>query len=85
MGYNIWSEGRERAIYHPGQKVEVKHRPGIIDTVIAYDPSNVPSIVLENDPQPRYPEELNLISPPRMVFNWLKSRSKATNNQICIS
>jgi hypothetical protein len=83
MGYNIWNEGREKAIYHPGQKVEVKHRPGIIDTVIAYDPSNVPPIVLEIDPQPRYPEELNLISPPRMVSNWLKSRFKATNNQIC--
>jgi hypothetical protein len=84
MGYNIWNETIERAIYHPGQKVEVKHRPGIIDTVIAYDPSTVPSIVLANDPQPRYPEELNLISHPRMVFNWLKSRSKATNHRICI-
>lgn len=84
MGYNIWNERRERAIYHPGQKVEVKHRPGIIDTVIAYDPSTVPSIVLANDPQPRYPEELNLISPPRLVLNWLKSRIKAANHQICI-
>ena len=83
MGYNIWNERRERAIYHPGQKVEVKHRPGIIDTVIAYDPYSVPSIVLENDPQPRYPEELNLISPPRMAFNWFKSRTKATKHQIC--
>ncbi len=85
MGYNIWNEGRERAIYRPGQKVEVKHRPGIIDTVIAYDPSTVPSIILAIDPQPRYPEELNLISPPKMVFNWLRSRSKATNPQICAS
>jgi hypothetical protein len=84
MGYNIWNDARERAIYRPGQKVEVKHRPGIVDTVIAYDPSTVPSIVLENDPQPRYPEELNLISQPRRVFNWLKARSKPANNQICI-
>jgi hypothetical protein len=83
MGYNVWNEGKERAIYHPGQKVEVKHRPGIIDTVVAYDPSTVPSIVLANDPQPRYPEELNLISPPKLVLNWLKSRAKATNQQIC--
>jgi hypothetical protein len=85
MGYNIWNETIERAIYHPGQKVEVKHRPGIIDTVIAYDPSTVPSIVLANDPQPRYPEELNLISQPRMVLNWFKSRSKATNHPIYTS
>jgi hypothetical protein len=83
MGFNIWKEGRERAIYHPGQKVEVKHRPGIVDTVVAYDPSTVPSIILEIDPQPRYPEELNLISPTRSIFNWLKSRSKATKQQIC--
>lgn len=77
MGYNNWNEGREKAMYRPGQKVEVKHRPGIIDTVIAYDPSTVPPIVLQIDPQPRYPEELNLVSPSTRVFNWLKSSNKA--------
>jgi hypothetical protein len=83
MGYTNWNEGRERAIYRPGQKVEVKHRPGIIDTVIAYDPSTVPPIVLAIDPQPRYPEELNLVSAPRRVFNWFKSANRAKKIHIC--
>jgi hypothetical protein len=83
MGYNIWNEGREMATYRPGQKVEVKHRPGIVDTVVAYDIYSVPPIVLELDPQPRYPEELKLISQPRMLFNWLKSRAVRPDSHIC--
>jgi hypothetical protein len=67
----IWNEAQEMSVYRPGQRVEIKHRPGIIDTVIAYDPSMVPPIVLANDPQPRYPEELNLVSQPGTGFNWL--------------
>ena len=67
----IWNEAQEMAVYRPGQRVEIKHRPGTIDTVIAYDPSMVPPVVLANDPQPRYPEELNLVSQPGGGFNWL--------------
>jgi hypothetical protein len=66
-----WSEAQEMAIYRPGQKVEVKHRPGIVDTVLAYDPMMVPPVMLAIDPQPRYPEELTLISQPGTGFNWL--------------
>lgn len=66
-----WSEAQEMAAYRPGQKVEIKHRPGIVDTVIAYDPTMVPPVILAIDPQPRYPEELTLISQPSTGFNWL--------------
>jgi hypothetical protein len=61
----------EGAVYRPGQKVEVKHRPGIVDTVIAYDPMMVPPVMLAIDPQPRYPEELTLIHSVGTGFNWL--------------
>ncbi len=75
-----WSEAREMTVYRPGQKVEMKHRPGVIDTVIAYDPMMVPPVMLASDPQPRYPEELILISQPGMVFDWLHPWSKVTSN-----
>ena len=75
----IWNEAREMAVYHPGQKVEIKHRPGFIDTVIAYDPMMVPPVILASDPQPRYPEELNLISQPGTSFDWLNPWSKVAN------
>jgi hypothetical protein len=75
-----WSEAREMAIYRPGQKVEIKHRPGVVDTVIAYDPMMVPPVMLASDPQPRYPEELTLMSQPATAFDWLHPWSKVTNN-----
>jgi hypothetical protein len=77
---STWNEAREMAVYHPGQKVEIKHRPGFIDTVIAYDPMMVPPVMLASDPQPRYPEELTLISQPIIAFDWLHPWSKTTNN-----
>jgi hypothetical protein len=67
-----WQElPAEGSIYRPGQKVAVKHRPGIIDTVIAYDPMMVPPVILASDPQPRYPEELTLVDRVGTGFNWL--------------
>lgn len=71
-----WSESREMAVYRPGQKVELKQRPGIIDTIVAYDPMMVPPTILANDPQPRYPEELILISQPSHGFDWFSHRVK---------
>jgi hypothetical protein len=71
-----WCKAREIAEYRPGQKVEIKQRPGVIDTVIAYDPMMVPPVVLEIDPQPRYPEELTLISQAGAGFNWLNPWAK---------
>lgn len=54
-------EQEEAILFRPGQKVELKDRPGITDTIVEYDPMMVPPIWLANDPQPRYPEELRLI------------------------
>ncbi len=84
MWQKIWQERREKAIYHPGQKVELKHRLGFIDTVIAYDPSTVPPIRLEIDPQPRYPEELNVISQTEMLLKRLKLSARGRNSQASI-
>jgi hypothetical protein len=70
------SWAKEELAYRPGQKVEIKHRPGVIDTIIAYDPMMVPPVMLAIDPQPRYPEELTLISQPGAGFNWLNPWAK---------
>jgi hypothetical protein len=75
-----WNEAQEMAIYRPGQKVEIKLRPGLIDTIIAYDPMMVPPVILASDPQPRYPEELNLVAQPAITFDWLRPWSKTANN-----
>jgi hypothetical protein len=76
-----WIEAREMAMYRPGQRVEIKHRPGVIDTVIAYDPTMVPPVILASDPQPRYPEELNLIAQPPIGFDWLNPWAKVSNER----
>ena len=80
MDRATWSESQEMAIYRPGQKVELKHLPGVVDTIIAYDPCMVPPVILASDPQPRYPDELNVISHVANAFDWFKPRSKATNS-----
>ncbi len=80
-----WSEAREMAMYRPGQRVEIKHCPGVIDTVIAYDPMMVPPVILASDPQPRYPEELILVSHPMSGFEWLNPWSKVTTKSISTS
>lgn len=54
----------EALIYQPGQKVELKSKPGTFDTIASYDPMMVPSIWLENDPRPRYPHELKVVVQP---------------------
>ena len=80
MDRAAWSESQEMGMYRPGQKVELKHLPGIIDTIIAYDPSMVPPVILASDPQPRYPDELNLVSHVASAFNWFKPCSKASKS-----
>lgn len=52
----------EAFTYRPGQKVELKSRPGTCDIVASYEPMMVPPIWLVNDPKPRYPHELQVIS-----------------------
>jgi hypothetical protein len=75
----VWSEAREMTTYRPGQKVELKQRPGIVDTVIAYDPMMVPPVILASDPQPRYPEELTSISQSGGGFNWSNPWAKVAH------
>lgn len=81
MAQAAWSEAQEMAAYRPGQKVELKHRPGVFDTVIAYDPYMVPPVILASDPQPRYPEELNIISQTGSAFDWFNPLARVTGRR----
>jgi hypothetical protein len=70
--FNADNFDQEEALrYRPGQRVELKDRPGVVDVIAEYDPMLVPPIWLANDPKPRYPHELNLL--PRQVLgrDWL--------------
>lgn len=62
---------QEALKYRPGQKVELKHQPGMVDIIASYDPLMVPPIVLVSDPMPRYPEELQLLPTPALNRSWL--------------
>jgi hypothetical protein len=64
--------------YRPGQRVELKQCPGKIDEIAEYDPMMVPPIWLVNDPQPRYPEELNLLP---AVSNWFGGVTRTQTNR----
>jgi hypothetical protein len=70
------SDQQEAFRYRPGQRVELKANPGVVDIIAEYDPMLVPSIWLANDPKPRYPHELNLLTPPVKPFNWLRLSSR---------
>jgi hypothetical protein len=48
--------------YQPGFIVELKSHPGVFDTIQEYDPMMVPPVWLVNDPRPRYPYELRVLS-----------------------
>jgi hypothetical protein len=63
---------RQEALrYRPGQRVELKQCPGVVDVIAEYDPLMVPPIWLANDPKPRYPHELNMLAQPIMGIGWL--------------
>jgi hypothetical protein len=60
VNYNLdWEEVFE---YLPGLAVELKSCPGVVDTIASYDLMMVPPIWLTNDPCPRYPHELKIVS-----------------------
>ncbi|HEY9805352.1 MAG TPA: hypothetical protein V6D04_02195 [Candidatus Obscuribacterales bacterium] len=67
---------QEALKYRPGQRVELKHQPGLVDVIVSYDPMMVPPIELASDPMPRYPEELHLLPMPALHHNWLSFQSQ---------
>ncbi|MEM9447985.1 MAG: hypothetical protein AAGA75_05570 [Cyanobacteria bacterium P01_E01_bin.6] len=54
-----WDEMFE---YLPGTIVELNNKPGVLHRLDSYDAMMVPPIWLEDDPCPRYPSELKIIS-----------------------
>jgi hypothetical protein len=69
-----WDEAFE---YRPGQKVEFKAQPGTFDTIACYEPMMVPPIWLENDPIPRYPHQLRVVSTAVMDAHYLLEPSRS--------
>jgi hypothetical protein len=64
MGFDANIDWEEAFKYRPGQKVELKAQPGSFDIIASYEAMMVPPIWLVNDPKPRYPHELKVISHP---------------------
>lgn len=54
-----WDEMFE---YLPGTVVELVNQPGILQKIDYYEATMVPPIWLIDDPRPRYPHELNILS-----------------------
>jgi hypothetical protein len=54
-----WDEMFE---YLPGALVELKEKPGVIKRIDYYETMMVPPVWLVDDPCPRYPHELRIIS-----------------------
>jgi hypothetical protein len=54
-----WDEMFE---YLPGTVVELKNNPGVWHQIDRYEAAMVPPIWLANDPRPRYPYELRIVS-----------------------
>jgi hypothetical protein len=54
-----WDEMFE---YLPGTLVELNEKPGVTYRIESYDAMMVPPIWLENDPCPRYPTEIKIVS-----------------------
>jgi hypothetical protein len=54
-----WDEMFE---YLPGTMIELKNNPGVLHQIDYYEAAMVPPIWLVNDPRPRYPHELRIVS-----------------------
>jgi hypothetical protein len=48
--------------YLPGTTVELKSKPGVFYQIDFYETMMVPPIWLVDDPRPRYPHELTIVS-----------------------
>jgi hypothetical protein len=77
MSARIDMDWEEAWMYRPGQRVELKTKPGTFDTIAQYDADMVPPVWLANDPQPRYPHELRIIMHPLLRFDRAKSAIKS--------
>lgn len=62
MNFEIGIDWDEAFEFLPGTGVELKAQPGVIYTIERYEPSMVPPVWLVNEPRPRYPHELKIIS-----------------------
>ncbi|MEA5452780.1 hypothetical protein VB780_29685 [Leptolyngbya sp. CCNP1308] len=64
--------------YLPGTLVEQVDQPGIIYEIEGYEATMVPPIWLVNDPRPRYPHELRIVSRQRARVCALQPTSAPT-------
>ena len=69
-----WDEAFE---YLQGTVVELKSQPGVLDTIVGYEAMMVPPIWLQNDPRPRYPHELRIVSRREVRACTLESQPQA--------
>ncbi|WP_242723231.1 hypothetical protein [Microcoleus vaginatus] len=69
MGINENLDWEEAFEYRAGLTVELKSQPGVLHTIAYYEVMMVPPIWLENDPRPRYPHELRVVSHQPTVSN----------------
>ena len=67
-----WDEMFE---YLPGTTVELKIKPGVLYQIDYYEATLVPPIWLVNDPRPRYPHELRIVSHQAVQICELESQS----------
>lgn len=56
-----WDEMFE---YLPGTLVELRNQPNVLYEIECYEAMMVPPIWLRNDPRPRYPHEIRVVSRP---------------------
>ncbi len=67
-----WDEMFE---YLPGTTVEFKNNPGVLHQIDYYEAMMVPPIWLVDDPRPRYPSELQIVSRREVPVCQLESQS----------
>lgn len=75
-----WEEAWD---YQPGFVVEVKSEPGVLHTIESYDPMMVPPVWLADDPRPRYPHELRIVSHATAYACQLAVAAAAPQRQMC--
>jgi hypothetical protein len=75
-----WDEAWD---YQPGFTVELKSQPGALHTIESYDPMMVPPVWLADDPMPRYPHELRVISQSSNYVCPLQPKRATHQPQLC--